>query len=136
VTRYVPIPKPAKRATGKRMRVKPQSARQRADLAYAAKVRKVVAARDEVCRLAGRLPPCSGALAWCHMEGHRRSQTRRMAPQDRHSTAWTVMLCARHAEMEERHQVTSEYLTENGADGMMAWVLPGNRLCIELDRPA
>jgi hypothetical protein len=58
------------------------------------------------------------------MEGKRRSQTRRMKPEDRHSTAWTVMLCARHAEMEERHIVRSEYLTDRGANGPMLWSVP------------
>jgi len=35
-------------------------------------------------------------MAWAHMEGHRRFETRGLPPEQRHSTAWTLMLCAKH----------------------------------------
>lgn len=121
---------PKRRKVVKRMtarsRVRTVSAKQRADLRYAAKVRAACVERDPQCRLAGLLTPCSGDLAWCHMEGKRRHQTRRMKPEERHSTAWTVMLCAAHAELEERHQIRSEYLSARGADGPMLWSVPNH----------
>jgi len=73
---------------------KARAAKARKDAAYAAKVRAAVELRDGgLCRMnyCGREP-----VQWCHMEGHRRFETRGLPPEQRHSTAWTLMLCARH----------------------------------------
>jgi hypothetical protein len=106
----------------------------RTERAVVEKVRAACVERDGHCRLAGRLGPCEGESYWCHMEGKRRSQTRRMKPEARHDTAWTVMLCARHAEMEERHRVRSQYLSARGANGPMLWTTDRGPAIWELDR--
>jgi hypothetical protein len=122
----------------KRMRVKPRrvSATQRKDLAYAAKVRAKVAKRDGFCRVGQLMSKasqkrCDGPLAWCHLQGKRRAQTRRMSPGQRHGTAWTAILCSVHAEMEEKRQLTYRYLTDKGADGPMLWTLPSGDQIVE-----
>ena len=78
-----------------------RAAKARKDAAYAAKVREWVERRDSFCRVpihrAGiELGECDGPMAWAHMEGHRRFETRGLPPEQRHSTAWTLMLCAKH----------------------------------------
>lgn len=110
--------------TKKAMRTRKQvkSAKARAEAKVIKAVRAACVERDQGCRLAGHFGVCQGQISWCHMEGKRRHQTRNMAPEERHGTAWTVMLCGRHAEMEERHQIRSEYLTDKGADGLMRFV--------------
>ena len=125
-------PKAVKRMTTRRIR--PVSAKRRKEQPLITAVRAACLERDERCRLAGLLPPCQGELAWCHMEGKRRHQTRRMKPEDRHSTAWTVMLCAKHADLEERHEIRSEYLTDRGADGPMLWMTKSGPTIWELSR--
>ena len=129
--------KPAK---GKKMHtrrpVRKVSSRQRADLAYAAKVRAQVAKRDEMCRVGAlmsrtHLQPCDGPLQWCHMQGKRRGQTRLQPPPMRHSTAWTLMLCRFHSDLEERRLLTYRYLSDHGADGPMVWTLPSGDQMVE-----
>ena len=135
MARYQPLEKPR---TVKKIRTRPRrvSATQRKDLAYAASVRAAVLERDGFCRV-GQLmskasqKPCDGPLAWCHLQGHRRAQTRRMAPERRHSTAWTVMLCQFHADQEERRLLTYWALTDRGADGPMVWTLPSGDQIVE-----
>ena len=86
---------------------KARAAKARTDAAYAAKVRAKVARREMgMCRIFTRsdwtpnsvaqFGACSGGQQWCHMEGHRRFETRGLPPEQRHSTAWTLMLCAKH----------------------------------------
>jgi hypothetical protein len=77
-----------------------RAAKARKDAAYAAKVRAAVERRDVGCRacamgLASTRVACTFPQ-WCHMEGHRRFETRGLPPEQRHSTAWTLLLCAKH----------------------------------------
>jgi hypothetical protein len=127
-SRRLALPKPRPKVKAKpvkRLRTRPRamSAKRRKEQPLIAKVRAACVERDGYCRMAGLMGPCQGDSCWCHMQGKRRSQTRRMTPKERHSTAWTVMLCARHAEMEERHTVRTQYLTDRGADGPMLWAV-------------
>jgi hypothetical protein len=133
--RYQPIPKPVKRLNA-RKRIKAVSPKRRAEQSVIAKVRAACVKRDGGCRIgqlmsATSLQPCDGDLAWCHMEGKRRHQTRKMAPADRHDTAWTLMLCAFHAELEERHSIRTEYLTAKGANGPMQFTLKSGDVLVE-----
>jgi hypothetical protein len=109
-----------------RKAIRKVSTRQRADLAYAAKVRAKVHDRDEGCRV-GKIGDegkrCFGSTQCAHMEGKRRSQTRRMAPEQRHSTAWEIELCMFHAMLEETKQMKTAYLSDRGADGPMRFEL-------------
>jgi len=75
---------------------KARAAKTRKDAAYAAKVRAKVEKREgNWCRSFADTG-CNGPLQWCHMAGHRRFETRGLPPEQRHSTAWTLMLCAKH----------------------------------------
>jgi hypothetical protein len=116
---------PMRRTAIKRMRTKPvrkMSAKRRKEAPLIKAVRAECVERDGYCRLAGLFVTCHGESAWCHLEGKRRSQTRNMKPEDRHSAAWTVMLCARHAELEERHVLRSRYDDPaRGAHGLIRW---------------
>lgn len=58
-----------------------------------------------------------GVSEWAHLSGHRRSQTRGMAPETRHRTATSLMMCQRHHQLEERGILRVEPLTDKGCDG-------------------
>lgn len=61
--------------------------------------------------------PCDGPSQWAHMHDRRRSQTRGQAPELRHDTAHTLMLCARHHLEYDQHRLRITALTRRGADG-------------------
>jgi hypothetical protein len=44
-----------------------------------------------------------------------------MAPEARHTTRDSVMLCQRHHDEYDDRKLTVEFLTERGADGPLAW---------------
>lgn len=119
-----PIPKPEPRR-----RIKDRAKRQEAKVI--AKVRAEVSVRDGSCRLMHSnaalrakiielFGPCEGVPEWAHLNEHRRSATRGMEPEERHTTAGSAMLCTRHHAMEEAHRIRFEYLTDLGADGPMS----------------
>jgi hypothetical protein len=85
-------------------------------------VRAEVEVRDGYClvRKLG-LPGCKGRSTWAHLSGHRRSQTRGMAPERRHDTRFTAMLCERHHTLEERNVYRVIYETTKYADGPVRW---------------
>lgn len=100
-----------------------------------AAVRQKVAARDGWCRLYRRgferrvieelFGPCNGASEWAHLNEHRRSATRGLPPEERHTTGGSAMLCTRHHQMEERHTLRFRYLTPRGADGPLQCITEG-----------
>lgn len=113
-------PKPAA-VTKVRQRVRAVSAKLRKEAAVLAKVRAVCVARDVYCRCGpsfwvewGR---CEGESQLAHVLGKKRSQTRGMAPEARHSPAWCLLLCAKHHEREERGVMQVVALTPDGANG-------------------
>lgn len=117
----IPKPEPWKRVKARR---------KRAELKTKQDVRVKVAARDGYCRLYvldegwrtqlwKMFGPCGGASEWAHLR--KRSLTRRMDPEVRHSTATSVMFCGNHHQhgrcAHERHTLDVAPLTEKGADG-------------------
>lgn len=63
---------------------------------------------------------CEGESQWAHMHAKRRSQTRGQAPDVRHTTAESLMLCSRHHRQydgTEKPRLTIQALTAKGADG-------------------
>jgi hypothetical protein len=60
---------------------------------------------------------CAGQPEWAHLRGHRRSQTRGMSPEARHTTKHSLMLCTRHHRQEESGRLRITYLSERGCDG-------------------
>ena len=62
---------------------------------------------------------CFGTPEWNHFR--RRSKSRGEPPEERHSTEVTGMLCGRHHDMVDEHEIDFDYLTEKRADGLMAF---------------
>lgn len=94
----------------------------RAEAKVKKQVRAEVEARDGYCLvLKLGLPGCKGRSTWAHLNGHRRSQTRGMAPERRHDTRFSAMLCQRHHKQEEDGKYQVVYLTDQYADGPVQW---------------
>lgn len=90
-------------------------------------VRALVSKRDGPCRigknlLASFFGRCAGVPEWAHLGDKRRFKTRNQAPEDRHTTQGTTMLCHAHHEAYDRHRIEIQMLTSEGADGPLAFV--------------
>lgn len=114
---HVSFPKPTRRVTLKRRR-------DRAERRVKRTVRGCCIDRDGACRLSngdealtGLVGPCSGPSEWAHFAASRRFKTRGQAPEQRHTTAGSLMLCARHHDDYDQRWVDIEELTARGADG-------------------
>jgi|SRR3990167_5895775 len=95
-------------------------------------VRQQVAARDGRCRLAGvsEMGECAGPGEWAHLAEAKRFKTRKQAPEVRHSTRVTAMLCRdghhhAHDKGVGRDRLHVEYMTPHGADGRMRFTCAG-----------
>lgn len=120
----VPKPEPLKRVRGRKTRAE-------------AKVKSAVRAqcyeRDGYCRLfpLTRMVACKGGWQWAHLGEKKRFKTRKMAPEVRHTTAGSLILCERHHTMYDGRFVGGsrpprlliEALTERGADGPLRFTL-------------
>lgn len=88
-------------------------------------VRAAVETRDGYCRV-GQMrrdyTDCAGPSQWAHLDGHRRSETRGMKAEARHTTAASAMLCQRHHELEETGRLSLVALDDRGADGALQLV--------------
>lgn len=60
---------------------------------------------------------CFGTPEWNHFR--RRSKSKGEPPEVRHSVEITGMLCGRHHDMVDEHEIDFDYLTETRADGPM-----------------
>ena len=120
---HAPIPKGEPRRTRK-------GRQRRQEGAVKQSVRAQLVERDGPCRvmhpewqyrddLPGSLWPheCTTVSEWAHLKGHRRSQTRGMAPNRRHTTTHSLMLCQELHRLEEQGILKVEYLTKRGCDG-------------------
>jgi hypothetical protein len=116
------FPKPEPRS-----RVKRRARREAA--AVVQDVRAQCVERDGPCRLArdgcnsdwwyecgecGKVPADS---EWAHLHSHRRSKTRGQAPEDRHTTHGSLMLCRSAHHAYDAHRLEIEPLTDAGCDG-------------------
>ena len=118
LSRPIPQPKPESRKRTK-------GRKDRTERAVRQSVRAQCVERDGDCRVDSfvgderpKYPgPCGGASEWAHRKGHRRSQTRGQAPEIRHTTTHSLMLCTRHHQMEERGELVVKPLTDRGCDG-------------------
>jgi hypothetical protein len=78
----------------------------RADKATAKSVRQVVDERDGPCIVGPRLKePCEGASEWAHCHDKRRSKTRGMDPERRHTSASSFKACSRHHKAYDDKQI-------------------------------
>lgn len=107
-------------------RRKVKGRRKRHERAVVQDVRPQVERRDGYCRLseAARAMPddfgkCSGPSQWSHYNAtHRRSKTRGKEPEERHTTAGSMMLCTRHSEDYDQNRTDIRVLDEKrGCDG-------------------
>lgn len=76
--------------------------RGRAEARIVKSVRAQCVERDGYCRLSG-VGDCFGRSEWAHLGNQRRARTRGMAPESRHSTSWSLMLCASHHDDYDAH---------------------------------
>lgn len=60
---------------------------------------------------------CSAESEWAHLHTRRRSQTRNQAPEIRHDTKHSLMLCRFHHREYDAHRLQITALTRAGADG-------------------
>lgn len=107
-------PKPPK---GSAKRLKAAAARQEAKQAKA--VRAACVTRDGYCVLEARefgFRQCAGPSEWAHLGEHRRSKTRGQAPERRHTTAGSAMLCRGHHTAYDAHKIDLE--PEDAEQGM------------------
>ena len=111
-----PCPKPQPRK-----KVKARRARVESKVAQA--VRALVAARDGDCRLRVLdFGGCRGESEWAHLNENRRFLTRGMAPEKRHSTEGSLMLCTGHHDRLDgraRPRIDIQPLSSHGADGRL-----------------
>ena len=108
-------PKPVKRRTAK-------ARKRREEAALIRVVRDFVAERDGYCRLQGHgLGACQGPSEWAHLEDLRRARTRSQAPERRHTTTHSLMLCAMHHKRYDAHTLGLAFITDAGADGPIQW---------------
>ncbi len=114
-------PKPAKRKTLK-------GRKDRAEANVKKTVRAACVKRDgDLCRMTTgwgdnyptRPMPirCDGPSEWAHMHIRRRAQTRNQAPEIRHDTKHSLMLCRFHHGEYDAHRLKITALTRKGADG-------------------
>lgn len=92
-------------------------------------VRAMVVDRDGYCRLSARVQrlsrdereditmPCEGESEWAHLEDKRRARTVGMAPEERHTTAGSLMLCRAHHRAYDGARISITLLSRYGADG-------------------
>lgn len=123
----VACPKPEKRKTTK-------GRKDRAEDKQKHLVRMLCVARDGDCRMIPHSSltdvfsyelaferavggDCRGESEWAHMHSRRRSQTRGQAPEIRHDSAHSLMLCTKHHQDYDAHKLRITSLTRNGADG-------------------
>ena len=118
----IPKGEPRKRVKGRK---------QRAERAVKQDVRAACLSRDHECRYGAgfwrddfdrpawltKIEGCDGPSEWAHIAGHRRSQTRGQAPERRHNTRTSLMLCKRHHGLEEAGKLKVIPLTARGCDG-------------------
>lgn len=118
-------PKPRKRAAVKR-------AAKRVASKVIQRVRALCVIRDGACRIhdwehnpddwhSDDLHPCDAFILWsewAHLGDKKRCKTRGRPPEERHTTADSLMLCsAHHHQYDTAHTLAITPLTERGADG-------------------
>jgi hypothetical protein len=117
---FCPQPKPAR---GSRKRAKAKLAREETKVKR--KVRAEVAERDGPCRFIGLqhlFGPCEGPSTWQHYGEKRRSKTRGLPPEERHTVSGTMMQCRRHHARVDENEIKVEHMDERGANGNLRFV--------------
>ncbi len=106
-----------------RQRTKGRARRQ--ESAVARTVREACVMRDGHCRITRdllspfRYAGCAGPSEWAHLGDARRFKTRGQAPERRHTTAGSLMLCREAHQAYDAGKLRIEPLTDRGADGRL-----------------
>jgi hypothetical protein len=112
--------------------------KKRHERAVVQSVRPEVVARDGYCRLQWHdnetrlmlqrmFGTCQGPSEWSHYnETHRRSKTMGQAPEQRHTTAHSLMLCKYHANEYDQNRMRILERTERGCNGPLRFSRNGN----------
>lgn len=116
------FPKPEKRRTTKRRKA-------RAEAVVVKRVRGLCIGRDGYCRVALdiRLPfslsilGCAGQSEWSHFGTKRRARTLGQEPEERHTTAGTLMLCRKHHRKYDAGLFLIGATTDGGCDGPLSY---------------
>lgn len=138
-------PKPEKRSKTKRRK-------DRKEAAVAKAVREDVEDRDGYCRFNSStlarirstagvsafafFGPCDGPGEWAHLGEKRRSKTRGMDPEERHTVEESMKLCRGHHQGQngyDRHGFEIEYLTERKANGPLRAIRRDGAIFDEVD---
>lgn len=115
-----PKPEPRKRAKGRKVR-------QEAQIKKLTRLACVL--RDGPCRMTAfifgdvvAIPDyrnCEGPPEWAHFGGKRRARTRGQAPEIRHTTAGSLMLCREMHRAYDEGRLLITALTRHGCDGRL-----------------
>jgi hypothetical protein len=124
MTRYQPIQKTGKRLNV-RKRVKPVSAKRRAEMALVAKVFVEIEPRDGHCRLYPStdsayqlIGSCEGESTPAHLPTWRRG-TCKLPAAERSNRKTIIRTCQRHHDAMDRHDFDLDYNPTMGADGYL-----------------
>ena len=113
----VSTPKPARRISA--------ATKKRRERKVIERIRAEVAERDGFCRIWKdtnyQFGPCEGVSEWAHFDELRRFKTRGKPADERHTTAGSFMGCTRHHGMYDQHRLDILPLSDNGADGELAY---------------
>jgi hypothetical protein len=95
---------------------------QRLEKTLIARVRTACVLRDGRCRTydltaGSSVGPCNGQSEWAHYGRYKRARTRNERPQDRHTTAGSLMLCTAHHRAYDAGKLKITALTGRGCDG-------------------
>lgn len=102
------------------------SAKRRREAPVIQRVREKCVERDGFCRLQELYLPtfgrCAGVSEWAHLGESKRFKTRGMAPERRHTTGGSLMLCTKHHQMYDGHELLILEVTAERADGPLEFV--------------
>lgn len=106
-------PRPVK-GTAKRLKARGK----RRESMHARSIRALCVERDGYCLMALLgVVGCSGPSEWAHVGQHRRCFTRGKAPEQRHTTAGSAMLCQKHHREYDAHLFDLLPKTDDGMNG-------------------
>lgn len=66
---------------------------------------------------------CDGPSEWAHFDALKRARTRGRPPEERHTTAGSLMLCRRHHDAYDDGDLLIDALTSDGCDGLLRYAL-------------
>lgn len=88
-------------------------------------VRAECVERDGYCRYGDRTD-CDGPSEWAHLEDKKRARTRGQAPEVRHTTEKSMMLCHRHHALYDAGTLHIRLYSDKGANGAVSIYRPGD----------